>query len=108
MVAVAFFPAQAARQSAKIPGFLGEFQTQLPVNFEDDQVLSGTELETFSEFFWNHISKLQVQTKGWNEHRPAGAIVSGVIDVLCVQRRKNASPDVRRVVSFEDVLTRVT
>jgi len=58
MVAVAFFPAQAARQSAKIPGFLGEFQTQLSVNFEDDQVLPGAELETFAEFFWNHNLKL--------------------------------------------------
>jgi len=58
MIAVAFFPAQAARQSAKIPGFLGEFQTQLPVNFEDDQVLPGAELETFAEFFWNHNLKL--------------------------------------------------
>jgi hypothetical protein len=57
MIAVAFFPAQAARQSAKIPGFLGEFQTQLPVNFEDDQVLAGVELETFAEFFRNHNLK---------------------------------------------------
>jgi hypothetical protein len=57
MIAVALFTAQAARQSAKIPGFLGEFQTQLPVNFEDDQVLPGAELETFAEFFRNHNLK---------------------------------------------------
>jgi hypothetical protein len=59
MVAVGFCPAQAAGQSAKIPWFLREFEAQLPVNFEDDQVLPGVELETFAELFWNHNLKFR-------------------------------------------------
>ena len=53
-------------------------------------------------------SKLQMEPNGRNEHRSAGAIVSRMVDVLRVKRCKNAPPNVRSVIGFQDVLTGIT
>ncbi len=52
--------------------------------------------------------ELQMKPKGRNENGSARAIVAWMVDILRIQRSKYASPDMRRVVGFQDVLTGVT
>src|SRR3981081_183749 len=53
MIPVAFFPPEAARQSAEALGLVRIFETDLPVNLVDDQFLPGAEFEAFAQLSWN-------------------------------------------------------
>lgn len=45
--------------------------------------------------------------KGWNDHRSAVAVISGIVDMLSAGREVNPAPDVCCVIRFEDVLSPV-
>src|SRR5580693_1192808 len=49
-------------------------------------------------------SKLDVKAEGRRKHGAAVAVVAGVDDVLRVESGEDATPHVKRVVSFDDVL----
>ena len=53
------------------------------------------------------LSKLEMKAEGWRKHGAAVAVVSGVIDVLRVERGVDAAPHVQRVLGFDDVLASV-
>ncbi len=70
--------------------------------------------------FWNHCQiswvrkarplqlEINVGAKPRNEHRAARLVVSGIVDVLQIERRENSAPDVRGIISFEDFFAAIT
>jgi len=49
-------------------------------------------------------SELDMQAEGWRKHGAAVAVVAGVGDVLRVERREDAAPELQSAVAFFNIL----
>jgi hypothetical protein len=61
-------------------------------------------------FWWDTLYdalEIYVQPEAGNQHRTAIAVIGGILDVLHIGRHKYPSPEMRRVISFEDILPAV-
>src|SRR5579872_969117 len=52
-------------------------------------------------------SEFYVGAESWNDDRSAVAVVSGIVDVLNIGRQIDSSPDMERVVGFQDIFSAV-
>ncbi|HEY6373248.1 MAG TPA: hypothetical protein VIX37_21915 [Candidatus Sulfotelmatobacter sp.] len=49
-------------------------------------------------------SELDMQAEGWRKHGAAVAVVAGVGNVLRVERREDAAPELQSAVAFFNIL----
>src|SRR5258706_1731334 len=95
-------PARAASRAAITCGAHSCAPTGYPLRPCADKPTSEDARERAARSSSAPSSEIDVQTRGGNERRAAVAVVSGVMNVLDVEREIDAAADVGRVVCLDD------